>query len=226
MKKLLTVVVVLFVTFKANAQKDINSNLKRELDSIYELDQQYRHLLSLKNKKDSIATSYNIEATKLESYLSKKMESADSSNLVRIEKIIKHYGYPGKSLVGTPTNEAVFFVIQHSPKIKQYFALIEDAAQRGELPFIRFAMMQDRLLLQEEREQLYGTQIYSLLTVNPTSKKDEWRTFVWPIKDPELVNEKRKQAGFNQTLEENALRFGIKYEPITIEDVKKMKGKN
>lgn len=61
----------------------------------------------------------------------------------------------GKSLVGTPTIEAAFYVIQHSPKISQYFPLIERAGKRNELSFTLFAKMHDRLLVNQKKEQKY-----------------------------------------------------------------------
>ena len=223
MKILFLAFFLLALAYQSNAQQKTNTALKHELDSIYALDQKYRRLLSLKNK-DSVAKLYNVPIQDLNSFLSQKMESADSSNLIRIEEIIKQYGYPGKTLVGTPTNEAVFYVLQHSPKIKQYFSYVEQAAKTGELPFIRYALMQDRLLMQEEKEQIYGTQVYNLRTVNQETRKEEWKTFVWPIKNPNAVNKIRKQAGFDQTIEEYAKRFDIEFRIITLEEVKKIRG--
>jgi len=44
--------------------------------------------------------------------------------------------------------------------------------------------------------------------------------YVWPIKDAAKVNERRKQAGFDQTVEQNAKRLGFDYKVVKIEDVK------
>lgn len=228
MKKLLTITFILLSVFEIKAQQRINTILKQELDSIYVLDQKYRHLLSLKNnsiKADSIAAVYQISKADLEAYLWSKQKKIDISNLIRVEEVVKQYGYPGKTLVGTPTNEAVYYVLQHSPKINQYVSIIEQAARKGELPFHRYATMQDRLLMQEEKEQLNGTQVYGLKYTNPQTGKEEWKMFVWPIKNPETVNKKRKEVGFEQTVEENAKRFGVEYKVVTLEEVKTMKKK-
>lgn len=228
MKKLQIVFFILFLGLKTQAQQKLNLVLKNELDSIYVLDQKYRHLLSLKNnsiKADSIAAVYQVAKADLDSYLWSKQEKIDASNLVRVEEIIKQYGYPGKTLVGTPANEAVYYVLQHSPKINTYFPLIEQAAKKGELSFQRYATMHDRLLMQAEEEQLYGTQVYGLKHMNPQTKKEEWIMFVWPIKNPEMVNKKRQQAGFEQTVEEYAKTFGVDYKIMTLAEVKNMKTK-
>jgi hypothetical protein len=227
LKHLMGIVLVLFLPVAAKAQQKINLALKQELDSIYVLDQQYRHLISLKKdikKADSIAALYQVSNPKLEAFLGRKQNAIDSSNLVRVEAILKQYGYPGKTLVGTPTNETVFFVLQHSPKIKQYVATVEQAARKGELPFRRYAMMQDRLLMQEEKEQLYGTQVYGFMTNNPQTGKPEWQMFVWPIKNPKTINKRRRRAGLPEKIEDYAKRFDLEYKVVTLEAYKKMKG--
>ncbi|RDC61659.1 DUF6624 domain-containing protein [Adhaeribacter pallidiroseus] len=169
LKKLLPIFFILFLVLETYAQQRINLVLKHELDSIYVLDQKYRYLLSLKNnntKADSLAAVYPVTNPDLDSHLWSKQEKIASSNLIRVEKIIKQYGYPVKTLVGTPTNEAVYYVLQHSPKINLYFPIVEQAAIKGELSFQRYATMLDRLLMQEEKEQLYGTQVYGFKHIN------------------------------------------------------------
>lgn len=58
------------------------------------------------------------------------MQKRDSLNLIKVEEIIKQYGYPGKSLVGEPTNIAAWYVIQHSSKIGDYLLMIEQEAKK------------------------------------------------------------------------------------------------
>ena len=77
-------------------------------------------------------------------YLSKQTMRTGSTNTPRISQIMNKHGYPGKSLVSTPTNEAAFYVLQYSPLIKQYLPLVKQAAERGELSFRLYAMMLDR----------------------------------------------------------------------------------
>ncbi|WP_337042675.1 DUF6624 domain-containing protein [Emticicia sp. 17c] len=210
------------VTF-AHAQ--LNISLKRELDSMYVLDQKYRKLLSLIRtpKADSLAEAYQVKKEALTDYLWKLQEEVDSSNLVRVEKIIAQYGYPGRSIVGTPTNSAVFYVIQHSKVIDTYLPLVKNAAETDEIQFVLYAMMLDRSLMYNQKEQIYGTQGSGFPVINPQTGKKEFKMIIWPIKDPETVNERRKNAGFADTVEENAKRMRIDYKVYTLEDVQKMK---
>ena len=205
------------------AQTKLNLPLKHELDSIYALDQKYRALISVKldsAKIDSLAKAYNVPKAGLSDYLWKLQTAADSSSTKRIEAIIKEYGYPGKTLVCEPTNEAVFYVLQHSTKIDQYLELVKSAADKKELPFRLYAMMKDRSLMYNNKEQIWGTQAKGMSIVNPETGKSAWKFFIWPIADPQGVNKRRKEAGFEQTVEENSKRLGLTYKVYTLTDVK------
>lgn len=202
----------------ACAQRIANPALKHELDSLYYVDQVYREALFGDNRQhlvDSIAAARHFPAAEAVPPLLDLLLAADSSNIRRVRAIVQRYGYPGKTLVGTPTNEAVFYIVQHSTRIPQYLPLIKRAAAAGELPFHLYAMMLDRQLMYRGQPQVYGTQGSSYKGQPP---------FIWPIKDPAHVNERRKKAGFEQTVEENATRLHITYRPLTMEQVKKMPG--
>nr|WP_294945923.1 DUF6624 domain-containing protein [uncultured Mucilaginibacter sp.] len=213
------VLALLSIVLKAQ----VNLPLKHELDSIYALDQKYRAFISVKldsARIDSLAKVYNVPKTGLTDYLWKLQTAADSSSTKRIEAIIKQYGYPGKTLVGEPTNEAVFYVLQHSTKIDQYLDVVKQAADKKELPFRLYAMMKDRSLMYNNKEQIWGTQAKGMGITDPETKKSAWKFFIWPIADQQGVNKRRKEAGFEQTVEENAKRLGLTYKVYTLTDVK------
>ena len=211
----------------ARPSAKLNPPLKQELDSLYRQDQIFREALldpSRTRQRDSLARRYKLPADKVGDGLISRMTRADSSNLRRVRAIIKRYGYPGKTLVGTPTNEAAFYVLQHSSRIPEYLPLIKQAAEQGELPFRLYAMMLDRQLMQAGQPQVYGTQGRSFSNPSPGPGQPSEYRFIWPIADPARVNERRRQAGFDQTVEENGVRLGIPYQVLTIEAVKKMPG--
>lgn len=79
------------------------------------------------------------------------------------------------------------------------------------------AMMQDRLLMEQHKPQLYGTQAACYPLQSDQSKQE---CFIWPIENPTSVNERRKKAGFTQTVEENAKRLDVDYKILTIEEAK------
>jgi len=220
--RFLTVVWVVISSILVSTAQ-INLPLKYQLDSIYVTDQKYREYLSTINDdpklQDSLSAIYNVNKDNLVSFLWKRQNEIDSLNLQRVEAIFKQYGYPGKTLVGTPTNESAWYVIQHSPAIKKYFPLISKAGKQKELPFSLVAMMQDRLLSQEDKPQIYGTQV---LCYPPKKQPDHTECFVWPIDKPEQVNKRRKEAGFSDTVEENAKRLGVDYKVLSKAKVKEI----
>ncbi|MFD2145351.1 hypothetical protein [Mucilaginibacter antarcticus] len=85
------------------------------------------------------------------------------------------------------------------------------------------AMMLDRKRLQEHKEQVYGTQVYGETFTDPKTGKKRFLHYVVPIQDAANVNKRRKEAGFDSTVEANAKRLGVVYKPYTyqqIEDIK------
>lgn len=203
----------------AHAQRaTLTLRLKHELDSLYRVDQVYRAAMFADNKQhlvDSIAAARHFPVAEAQQRLIGLMMQTDSTDMQRVRAIIQRYGYPGKTLVGTPTNEAAFYVIQHSKSIPQYLPLIKRAADQGELPFRLYAMMFDRQLMYIGKPQVYGTQ---------GRNYNGQAYFIWPIEDPAHVNERRKKAGFELSVEDNAKRMSIKYQVLTLEQVQQMPG--
>lgn len=212
-------VALLFCPVLAHAQRtQLNLPLKHELDSLYYVDQVYRTAIVGEKKQhliDSISAAQHFPVAEAPQRLIGLMLQTDTADMRRVRAIIRRYGYPGKTLVGTPTNEAAFYVIQHSNSISQYLPLIKQAADQGELPFRLYAMMLDRQLMYLGKPQVYGTQGRSYNGQAP---------FIWPIEDPAHVNERRKKAGFSLSVEQNAQRMNIPYHVLTLEEVRKMPG--
>lgn len=216
---------LLFVFGYSHAQQTIDENLKKELDIIYKTDQIFREYLdsgTSETRRVAICNEVGYSKEDLaHGNIHKIMNQRDSLNLIRIEEIITQYGYPGKTLVGEPTNETAWYVIQHSKKIDSYFSLIQEAGASNEIPFTKVATMQDRLLMYEGKEQIYGTQGAGAYIINANGKKEFWY-YIWPILHPETVNELRKEAGFTTTVEENSKDIGIVYKPYTLDEIKKL----
>jgi hypothetical protein len=226
MKVAVLVLLLLSAMGSVRAQPKPNPALKRELDSLYVADQRWRLLLfdpHINRRPDSLSKALGVPKGYLQPYLIGQMLHTDSANLRRVRGLLKQYGYPGKTLVGEPTNEAAWNIIQHSDAIRQYLPLIKKAAKRGELPYRLYAQMLDRQLMRAGKPQLYGTQGMSYSHTNAaTGQREAQPPFIWPIKDPAGVNERRRQAGFTSTVEQNAAALGIPYRPVTLAEVAKM----
>ncbi len=200
-----------------------NALLKKQLDSIMADDQRYRELTVLQPGvvRDSIATALHIAPDDVDEHYNQLQQALDSTNLKKVAAVIHKYGYPGKSMVGTPTNQAVYYVIQHSDQIKKYFPLIEAAGKKGELPFEPVAMMQDRMLKEEGKEQIYGTQYAGYAVTDSITHQKKICWLLWPVKDYAHVNERRKKAGFKDTVAENAADQGIEPKILTLAEARK-----
>ncbi|WP_080239926.1 DUF6624 domain-containing protein [Spirosoma rigui] len=220
LRSLAAIGIVMLATIVAEAQ--LNLPLKKQLDSIYRTDQLYRdYLSSIENGTvmDSLSTAFRVTKEDLPALLWTKQNEIDRNNLSLVERLFSKYGYPGKTLVGTPTNEAAWFVIQHSPAIETYYPRIRQAGRQNEIPWYLVAMMQDRLLSQQGKPQLYGTQV---LCYPPKEKPDHAECFVWLVKKPMGVNKRRRKAGFPNSVEENATQLGVHYKVLTRRQVKKL----
>ncbi len=182
------------------SKPQIDHKLKNQLDSIFKLDQAGRNAGDISWDEQVVV---------------------DSTNTIFIEQVFEKYGYPGKSLVGESTSAVAWSVIQHSNKIEKYLPLIKQAGANGELSMIPVAMMEDRYLMRQGKEQIYGTQG----TVINGDSKNPIR-LIWPIKDHETVNERRQELGFTETVEQYCERLmGVPFKVYTLSEIEKLKEK-
>lgn len=207
------------------SQKDEIKVLKAELDQIYNSDHALRKLFTpdiTEDKRKEILTEFGYTQEEFNEQGWEIVERQDSLNLLRVEEIIAKHGYPGKSLVGEPTNKSAYYVIQHSDKIEKYFPLIEEAGESSEIPKRLVAMMHDRLLVGQGKEQIYGTQINGKMVLNKETGKEEWFQFLWPLANPDKVNELRKEVGLTESIEEYVTSMGLEYKLYSLEDINRI----
>ena len=77
--------------------------------------------------------------------------------------------------------------------------MVREATVAGELDRSLLPLLEDRLLMEEGKPQIYGTQITRGATGQPE---------VWPIEDPAHVDERRTSVGL-EPLVEYLKRFGL-----------------
>lgn len=203
-----------------NAKPKLDFDLKFTLDSIGYLDQKYRKLMQYPEgpEREALGKSMGLAPEDYTGNLWERQTAIDTANLRMIERILQSQGYPGKEIVGEPTNTVAWYVIQHNPeKIPDYLDTMKQAGKTDEIPFRLVAMMEDRYLMNEGKPQVYGTQ---------GAQYPGTTAFIWPIENPEQVNERRKTAGFGQSIEEYGKRlFGdeFEYEVLTLEEAEQLK---
>jgi len=222
----LTLIILSIIFSSCKGENEINSKeikinveLKSKLETILKKDQGIREIVNgnLSNeRKVKLLSELNLKETDIEG--NKKFElmrEIDSLNLLETENIIKNYGYPGKSLVGEPANKAVFYVIQHSDKLDKYLPLIRKAAENGDISKTSLALAEDRNLMYQGLEQIYGTQIKG-----QANKKGEWIYYLWPIRNIDSINIWRKEVGIEQTLEEYLKEMDVEFKLYKINELK------
>ncbi|HMU03577.1 MAG TPA: hypothetical protein PJ990_08145, partial [Saprospiraceae bacterium] len=96
--------------------------------------------------------------------------------------------------------DAIWLALQHTDKKyrKKYFPLIEEAVKKGDLSKQQYALMKDRILMDDGKPQLYGSQIEN--------------GKLYELESPDSVNERRKVMEL-EPLEEYLKNFNIEYKP-------------
>jgi len=137
----------------------------------------------------------------------KLKNTLNKNNVLELEKIIKKYGWPKKSVFGAIGSGTAFQIIQHSDikYQKKYLPKIKELCEINEADWQDFALMLDRILVSEKKPQIYGSQV----NYNKLTKRYE----LFPIEDEKNVDERRIKVGL-QPLKDYVEQWGIKYEYI------------
>ena len=100
---------------------------------------------------------------------------------------------------------AVFLVIQHSDSLTQvtYLPMMRTAVQQGAARAEDLALLEDRVLTEQGKPQIYGSQV---------RMDSAGKASFFPILDEINVNRRRASVGLGP-LEEYARYFGIRYHP-------------
>lgn len=142
-----------------------------------------------------------------EKYFWSLIHQQDSLNEKEIVNLIEKYGWLGIDRVGEEANQSLWLVIQHAPlEIQEkYLPLLKKSVSEGNSQGWHLAYLEDRILMRNEKNQIYGTQsLYD----------KEAKVFkIYPIEDVEHVNERREKLGM-ETVEEYAEMNGYVYDQI------------
>ena len=98
----------------SHQQIEINTELKNKLEKILQRDQGIRQIVNgnlTKEQKTKLLAKLNLKELELEGNdIFELMRKIDSINIIEVEKIVKKYGYPSKSMVGEPANKAAVMI--------------------------------------------------------------------------------------------------------------------
>ena len=117
-----------------------------------------------------------------------KVAEIDRENTTRLKKINDKHSWPGKSLVGEDGAYAAWLLVQHADKDRAFqkrcLTLLERAVKAQEASATDLAYLTDRILVAEDKNQVYGTQFRVV----------DGKMEPYPIADEKSVDRRRKQA--------------------------------
>ena len=181
---------------KEKAERNLNKPLVALLDTIYNEDQTDRKNI------DTVAKQFGAQSRQMDS-LWRKISYQDSVNLLRIKNIVDTYGWLGPDEVGEQGATTIFLVIQHADSLTQvtYVPRMREAVKNGKAKPQNLALLEDRILTNQGKEQIYGSQL---------RRNEHGKYEFFPIRDEANVNKRRATVGL-PPLEEYAKYFGIEY---------------
>ena len=162
-----------------------NTILGIELLDIIRKDQEPRCIQEYVQK---IKTTGGNTDIKIDSMFWSKMKISDEQNMEHVAAIIHKYGYPGFSMVGGIPCYGAQIVIRHSDlKYKiEFLPIMKSAAEKGELDGGSVEALEDRILVDQGKKQLYATQ-YCLDSITK-------KFALCPIEDPDKLQDRLHKA--------------------------------
>lgn len=193
-------VVILLLGTMAVAQEapTLDSELVAVLKEILNEDQQSRELLmNIMEQKGKDSQEFKAQT--------KRVSFLDSLHSMVITDLLDDKGWLGPDVIGEEGNTTLFLVLQHTDlkTQKKYLPMLEEAVLGGNAEPSFAAMLTDRIAVLEGKKQWYGSQL------NTNEATGDF--FVYPIKDPETVDQRRAAVGLG-TLEKYLAMFGLQWD--------------
>lgn len=120
-------------------------------------------------------------------------DSVFTSHYTRLQKILSDYGYPGFDLVGKQGSRDFWLLVQHLDKWPDFQQNVLDAMKKQVLKKNAstgdYAYLTDRVRLNTNRNQLYGTQV--------SYNTDSCQAVPRPTENSEFLNKRRKEVGLD-----------------------------
>ncbi len=189
-------IMMTFSLFADDVSSECNPNLKAEILQMRDLDQKMRLAYLKSGKSDEYQ---------------RQVKNVDQSHTVRLKAIIHIYGWPGIKLIGEDGSEAMWLLVQHTPdKGFQRTALekLRIAVMKKDASSTNLAYLEDRVLMNEGKMQLYGTQWV---------EREDGKHYLYPVENFGQINVRRFSVGL-ESLEESRKKYAALYN-LADEDV-------
>ena len=110
----------------------------------------------------------------------------DSTLAAEMQVILERFGLPTRTMVGAAGSDAAMLLVQHSSTLQERVLALAKAAPAGEISPEKLAMLEDRVLVHQGKQQTFGTQF----TLGP----DGVFRFS-PVSDAASLDARRSAAG-------------------------------
>jgi len=188
--------------------------LQGELAVMFRKDQDTRisSMQTLKKHGITSSNSTKLEDPKLKEILEReteKMKNVDEKNRQRLKQILDEHGWLGKSQVGGHGAMVLWIIAQHADEEVEFqkrCLKLMRAAPEGEVELKHVAYLTDRVLVNENKPQRYGTQMDNNFQPRP-------------LEDPDNVDRRRAEVGL-PTLSEYLRVAKQQYEKMAAGEVK------
>lgn len=131
-------------------------DIQQEIMLMYESDQGVREkAVKMFKESDGEPDMKAFMALKIE------QDSIDEANTSRLQGIISEIGWPGPDKVGEKAQKAAFLIVQHSSHEfqEEMLPIIKKQYELGKIEGQSYALLLDRVLVKNEKPQVYGTQL-------------------------------------------------------------------
>lgn len=147
-------------------------------------------IIELANKDQAMRTKAVQDANQWDSRL-------DIVNTHKFKKLLNQYGWPKLSLFSVEVCRSAWLLAQHADEDikfqKQCLSMMKSLPQKEVLLWTT-AMLEDRILVSEGKEQIFGSQFH---------KDSKTGMLVpWPIANPEELDLRRAKVGLNAFADE------------------------
>jgi hypothetical protein len=136
----------------------------------------------------------------------KSMSDVDTANTRRMKQIVEEHGWPTNELVGEDGARSAWLLVQHTdldPAFQRECLDMMNALEPGLVSPVDLVYLTDRVLVNEGKPQIYGTQFWS---PDGTARPR-------PIQDPSRVESLRAEVGMISMQEYHQRMTGRDWDP-------------
>ena len=217
MKNYLLSLILIFCVAGSMAQ---NNALDAQLLQMGEQDQQVRFALN-----DAVRSGNAEQVHRC----AEQMTLTDKTNQLTLTTMLKKWGSIPHDL-SSEAYTAIFHIIDHADLKyqKRHLRYLIEAQKNGHIKSSQVAVLRDRMLMSEGKRQIYGTQtITKPIVLTADGETPEMVNYVWAIRDPNHLNERRKAVGLgtmeNQREGHAALGYNSIFDPsLSKRDIKRL----